>query len=393
MYQGYLMFDGEEIVNTHRASAYAATAGFSWVEGCSECSSIRAVDPAGYVSPKLDVEKPPWWDPAEPDSMDFLGVIGISISNTDDSMRQLTTTESAGDGGYVGGLRYSMRTVVVRALLIATSDCALGFGLGWLRTRDTESSCATGQVGMYECCPHIPASDCSDPLCVEQCVGSQWRIFYEARWTSGPTVLRRREMSSRGWMAEVEFTITCGDPFRYGMPVVTADAVTPMTERIIEQTIPVQQPVDAFALAPSRMLPPSLNARTMPLPDEWLRQSIPVASPGHFSTVVPVVTLDAVDGPADDVRVTLMQGGQVRSEFRLSTIPAGGTVTVDFRARSVTTESNGVVRVNNAYARSVSGSPMRWPKRFPAGEYEVLVDRANGAPVTASVAFMGRVGA
>lgn len=392
MFQGYLMFDGYEVVNTHRAQAYAATAGLPWVQGCSECSSILAAAEGPYISPLRDVVKPPWWNGTK-DSEDFLGVVGVSISNADDSMRDMEVTDGANDGGYIGGLRYTFRTIVVRAILIATTDCALGYGIGWLRFQDTENKCGTGQVGMYECCPHMSQADCNDPACVQQCTDDRWRIFYEARFTSGPTVLRRREMSSRGWMAEVEFTITCGDPFRYGLPVVAADAVTPDSVAVTEPTARAEELVDAFAVGTPYPTPPSLTRRSLEPREQWIRQTIEAPALGHFSTVVPVVTVAADDGPVEDVRVSLVSGGEVVAAFRLVSLPAGGVVTVDYRAKTVTTESNGNARLNNAYARSADGSLMRWPKRFPAGEYEVWVDRASGPPVTASVALMGRVSA
>ena len=390
MYEGYMAIDGLEVVNTHRAAAYAMTAGLGWVQGCQSCSSVvRAID-GEYVSPKLDVEKPPWWVEDNPDSMDFLGLIGVSVSNVDDSMRSVPVQSGAASGGFIGGLRFAARTITVRAIAIAASDCALGFGLEWLRGINADESCSAAVVEMFDCCPTLSQDDCDDPECVDQCVMNRLRMFYEARITEGPTVLSRREMPTRGAWAQIEFVVTAGDPFIYSFVPAIAAGV-PESEFVMDP-LDIEEPVsDPFSTSTPYPVPPSRSRGSLPPRGSWMRQSMPVTKPQYGNQFAPVVSLSTVGGSAEDVRVTLMSGGEPLSVFRLPFLPEGGTVTVDYRDRTVRTKADGVTRLNTGFARSESGAPMQWPKELLFNGAELLVDRAVGDPPLAiGVVAQGR---
>jgi hypothetical protein len=380
MYEGYLAIDGVEVVNTHRAAAYAATAGLGWVKGCSSCSSINAATGGSYQSPKLDEDKPPWWDEDNPDAMSFLGVIGLSVSNVDDSTRDVPVQAGASSGGFIGALRFTARSITVRALLVAADDCSLGFGLEWLRGINADETCATGVTLMFDCCPNVAQSDCEDPECVDACILSRMRFFYESRITEGPTVLSRRESTTRGAWAQVEFVITAGDPGIYSdlPPIVAAiPASDPISEELPDESV-VEDPFSVSTQYAFR--PESLSDRGLPARAEWTRQVVAAPKPPYGRFATPIITLATVGGDAEDVRVTFVSRGQSVGAFRLPFLPVGGTVTVNYRDRTVHTQAHGVARRNNAFARSVSGAPMVWPIELPADEVEVWVDRAPSDP-------------
>lgn len=395
MYEGWLEVGGVEVVNTHRAAAYARAGGLPWVHGCSYCSSVVAGLGGEYETPLLDSKRgdpPPWWD-GSIDAAEFFGLIGMSVQNADNSTRQIAVLSGAAGAGHFGALRFGVRSLVVRAIAVAASDCALGFGLNWLRGIDAGQTCASVTTRMYDCCPTVAQSDCDDPACIDQCVQRRLRLFYGTRITSGPTVLRRREVSGRGAMAEVEFVVTATDPAIYSyVPVYVAAS----PEAVLwEDPVPLPGPVevDAFAAPVGYAQPPSVQPTPRFLPrTTWERQEVAIPAPEFGTTVTPILRLESADF-VPSLRLTLLDGAGVEvGRWQMDGFPTGGILTMDFRARSVTTESNGVVRRNDAFVWDPSGGPARWPRDLPKGDYLLAVDRSVGSdPLTVGVTMLGRV--
>jgi hypothetical protein len=395
VYEGYLTIDGVEVINTHRATAYARAAGLPWVRGCSQCSSVLAGLEGEYETPLLDRKRgvpPPWWRDGVTDALEFFGLIGMSVSNVDDSTRRIEVLSAASGGGHFGPLRYQTRSLTVRAVAVAASDCALGFGLDWLRSLDSAVTCGSVTTEMYDCCPNVAASDCTDPVCVEQCIQRRRRMFYGTRIITGPTVLRRREMDSRGAMAEVEFVIVASDPFIYSAANVYAVA-EPQAVPWSDPPVPISAgSVDAFAAPVGYALPPSLARSPRFLPrTEWERQEVALPAPEFGTSVSPIIRLESAEF-VPSVRLTLVDHlGDSVGQWWMDGFPTGGIVTLDFRARMVTTESNGIRRRNDSFVWDAAGGPPRWPT-LPSDDYRLLVDRAPGtAPLMVGATVMGRV--
>jgi len=405
MYPGWLSLNGfggssVEIINTHRAVAYAQKAGMWWVQGCEECAPIGEVaNPDGYLTPLLDEKAgnpPPWWDGNNVrDSENFLGIIGVNMSGADDSTRQIDLIEGSLTGGYLGSMGFRARTIVIRAILIATDDCALGFGLAWLRAMDASQACYSSTFGLYECCPCMCAPECDDPACQAACVLPRRREVRSARLADGPKVLRRRPMSV-GIMAEVEMQVVAGDPALYTVDQVVAAFVTEGAVAHSDTQVRAAEPEDPFArYSPYSTAPARHNAvepRVRPRSD-WLRHVAEVPMPVGMAggDVVPTIRLWAPEGTAEDVRVTLRCDDADVADFRVPVVPEGGTVSVDLGRRRVSTESGGVERENLSFAMSGDGRLVRWPSALPRGEYEVVVDRAPWSPpVGVQVEIAGR---
>lgn len=401
MYAGWLTINGLEVVNTHRAVAYADTAGVAGIYPCSACSSVMAADPRGgrYRSPLLDTDnRPPWWPPegtdlATSDALDFLGVVGVSIDGVDDSMRDIKVTEGISSGGYLGPLRYRTREITVRAALIAGSDCALGYGLNWLRSVDSADNCDSSLVGVYECCPHVHAADCFDSACASKCIRPYGRVFRQARMTSGPHVLRRFDMTSRGVVAEVEFTIIAGDPAVY-TESLNPVLVVPESS-VYEEPPPVTTPVltDGFAVQPTLPPPPSsVPVPAFPPRQVWARQQLDVDGPIAGIQAKPTIVIES-DEDVADLRLSILgdTGGQ---QYVMGPFPAGGSVTIDFVERRVVTRSNGYEQVRNGYLLQPNGAPIAWPEALDASGYTVLLDRpSDAAPLRIGAVATGLVAA
>lgn len=385
MYSGFMAIDGVEVINNHRVAQYARYAGLFWVHPCTQCSSISAARGEDFVTPMKDEVKPPWWtDGTNSDELNFLGLMGLDFDNIDDSARDVKITPAAADGAYLGALRYKERSVTVRAIAVATDDCSLGFGLEWLRSVDTINDCDSSTVQMYDCCPHLAASDCDDPACAAECVDRRARELRNARITSGPTILTRRSMNTRGSFAQVEFVLTAGDPYIYSPPASVGMALRPSVEVFDPPAETTQRVVsDGFSLnAPVPVAPPSLAREPRFLPrDHWLRDVVVYPQPQFGREVAPSFTLWA-QSFIPDVRVTLIGPEGVAGVWRMTGFPDDGALTMDFGLRRVTTMSNGVMRTNPGFVEDGKGGPMRWPKRLPTGPYELWVDRSPGTALS-----------
>jgi hypothetical protein len=150
---------------------------------------------------------------------------------------------------------------------------------------------------------------------------------------------------------------------------------------------------DAFAVAAAPVRPPSLSPQPRFLPRTvWERQQVTVPAPEFGTSVSPIIRV-ASDVFVPSVRLTLSDAsGAIVGQWWMEGFPTGGKVTLDLRARMVTTESNGVSRRNDTFVTDPSGGPARWPRDLPKGEYVLAVDRALGTdPLAVDVTMMGRV--
>lgn len=318
MYVGYIAMgpddpfsqpvESVEVVNNMRAYSYARWAGLDWVMECDVCEGLDQITSGGkgFNSPILDPA--PWYDPNNPDTWGFLGVIGMEVTGASDSTRQANVSMSLTGVGVIGPTYMAPREMVVRALAIAQDDCSLEAGILWLRRQYslTLNPCGGDPMTFFDCCPCIcddvgsggpcwvevyrelrtDPDDC-DPVfwpttygelivgpppedeewcdwpdvygelrfgppgwtcCVEECLRPYMRQFHNSRVTSGPVIIRRPDMSC-GALAEIEFTIVAGDPMVHGMPGATVRAFMgdEATDPLIDDPLPTAPFVDPFA--------------------------------------------------------------------------------------------------------------------------------------------------
>jgi hypothetical protein len=207
MYPGWMIigtqdpigFPGDytEIVNSTRAYAYADYAGLCWLQDCSECDAAAVVTPGyPYTSPITDPA--PWYDENDPDSWGFLGVIGLDVEGADNSTRQATVTMGISGIGVIGPTYMGPRTLVIRALAIATDECALQYGLTWLRQQygTEQNPCGGDSLTFFDCCPCVCPDDAPGGPCwaetygelkgTPRCIGEAWWPLTYAEETFGP---------------------------------------------------------------------------------------------------------------------------------------------------------------------------------------------------------------
>lgn len=198
-----------EIVNTNRATAYARNAGLPWLDDCDSCGDIDPVIPNGtYTSPTMDPA--PWYNPRVPDSWGFLGLVGLEMTGTDTSTRRARVTNILGGGGVVGVTSHDPRTIVVRALAIASAECSLSYGLRWLNDQFVGEGCGGDSLVFFDCCPDA-ACDTGEDYPVGPCwpdtyaeliagpsCGPDWWPSTYAELKAGPPYLQATPMGGEG---------------------------------------------------------------------------------------------------------------------------------------------------------------------------------------------------
>jgi hypothetical protein len=267
-----------EIVNNARVFAYARNMGICWLQECEDCETANQVLPGGgvYTSPGQD--HAPWFDPDNPDTWGFLGVVGLDVQGDFTSTRAVTVSNAVTFGGVLGPPYFGPRTLVVRCLAVAVDECSLTAGLEWLNffAGNPEEPCLGDNLTFFDCCPCMcedddaegqcwpndydsfnagPACDTDnlwpatydelilgpDPslgpwclwpriyndlnagppswsCCAHSCVVPYLRQYYNAMITGGPTVIQHPKMNTSGAMAEFELTIVAANPAKHTLP-------------------------------------------------------------------------------------------------------------------------------------------------------------------------------
>jgi hypothetical protein len=173
--------DFVEIVNNQRVLTYAYNAGINWLQDCNDCDPASTVLP-GYPYVSVAADPAPWYDPNDPDSEGFLGVMGIDVTGEENSTRQASVAMSISGAGIIGPTYLGPRTMVVRALVVAEDNCSLQYGLTWLRHqyRSQHNPCGGDTMTFFDCCPCV----CDDPGKNIDC----WADTYK-QLKQGPTCL------------------------------------------------------------------------------------------------------------------------------------------------------------------------------------------------------------
>jgi hypothetical protein len=275
--------------------------------------------------------------------------MGLSVSATEDSMRQADVQQSISHGVIVGPLRYRPREMVVTALAVAADEEGMSEGLAFLRGHYEGSGAqqcgGTENLWFLNVCP-----SCSDnfivpdgqtpPAAMTQadcyaCFDAQARHYRGARVTQGPIVLRKTPLPSGGVIAEIEFTIIVSDPNEYtgvldlfnGPVTVTGEAVyDPAPAPPIMDAIDARLGYTRAAAAPRVSVPDEWTRYEMPLPD------VPVI--GSLDTVVYTYEVHAA-ADFDELRVGVAEGQFVVDGFEVPFLPDGYDIVVDNRTHEV----------------------------------------------------------
>lgn len=163
VYEHYLAFGGNEIVNSPRAYGIHQTAPClrDWMldPGCEGVRSALNDPPYTYEN----IESAPWYDPENPDvSSRFYGAYGLGFVGVADSTRQVQVVQGLGDGGSIGSMRKGVRQVRVRVSLLANGSDAMEYGRAWLESAldpgacgQHGGECGTADVAYFATCPPL----------------------------------------------------------------------------------------------------------------------------------------------------------------------------------------------------------------------------------------------
>jgi hypothetical protein len=133
MFQGWLSFAGNELLNEERFRAYQKelVPQIKMPTICSDEKELAVMlNDEPYRTPLLD--EAPWVDHDDPDTYGFVGAFPLSVSGLTDSTRTASVVENSIDGGAIVGRRRRAKEVRVTALLMGDTEAALAAGKRWL---------------------------------------------------------------------------------------------------------------------------------------------------------------------------------------------------------------------------------------------------------------------
>lgn len=171
------------------------------------CSQItKRSGQNNYQRPSYDPA--PWYDPANADSADFLGIFPDEIDLHPIAGRDVH--QRVPFGASIGPSRPKARVVSVKGTMYAASDAGMAYGERWLATRLNGGGCAAG------CAP--------DELGVLlTCNANGFRTLKKAGGVDGP-IYGGISNVRRCLLQTVGFQLITGNPYLLGDPVDAVDA-------------------------------------------------------------------------------------------------------------------------------------------------------------------------
>lgn len=229
-FDGFMCLGGTEIINASRLSQMIAAGHGPEGIQCRDCAPCPDLDKGlGYPDGYNPADNP-WYDPDQPESIDFAGLLVTSITGLEPGLFQRPVIETAGVGAILGQGRQSAPQVVVTGLIMAATCCAAEYGYRWLSTALRQSCnpgalCAGNDLLFLSCEPSFPDEDCpeNEGQDYEALLAPYYRTLKNAALVSGPIV---SSIIPRGCptchecaFMEVTFTLAAGDPCIYRDPV------------------------------------------------------------------------------------------------------------------------------------------------------------------------------
>lgn len=204
-YEGWVDYDGTEVVNHSRTVQLARALGVTSV--AIPPSKVAWIDAAVGGPDYSVIANAPWYDPNVPASAEFVGMVVLRIDGLDDSSLQSTAIEYVTDGGHSGRPRNTTQTLVFDARLIASTERGAEFGKRWIaRMLSHQKSgvfCAGADLTYFR---------------LASVSGNEKVHRRDVRLTRGLSITKKiRRACSAIW--SLTFTMTAADPFEYGAEV------------------------------------------------------------------------------------------------------------------------------------------------------------------------------
>jgi hypothetical protein len=304
-YDGWIEFNGVEIVNLSRVVQLSETLGIDtvWPDQASVDWIQTALSGVDYGL----VTATPWYDSENPASEEFAGLVPLSFVGLGDSSVTSSTVEYVTNGGKSGKARDATLPIVASVAIVASTPRGADFGYRWLdrtlRDGGADDFCAGARMEYFS----YKGGEAATPL----------RLHYrDVSLTRGVSVTSKRDTyCSATWLAT--FTLSANDPFEYGTPSLGADDVgggSSIPVFVMDcagvDTTPLYDPLNS----------PFVDPPTAPnfYPEGWEllpgtemdRFVEPLANPNASAlNVVPLVRLNA-QSPARFVRVCVWSESQ-----------------------------------------------------------------------------------
>jgi hypothetical protein len=200
-YDGWIEYNGVELVNLSRTAQLAETLGIDtvWTLPSSVQWIQDELSGVGYN----DISDAPWYDAGYPASAEFAGIIPLAVNGLDDSTLESTPVEYITDGGHSGKPRNSTLPLVWNVIIVASTDRGAEYGKKWLdrtlKDSGTRVFCSGADLRYFR------YASAGTPVMHRR----------DTRLTRGSSVTRKRRTDCAvSWW--VTFTMTAADPFEYG---------------------------------------------------------------------------------------------------------------------------------------------------------------------------------
>lgn len=417
MFRGWTELGGTELTNTSRLMAHTVmTPTNDLVLAGAQCSSTCRVDFIRYDDswPGLQaflgdapyiMTNAPWYDPAIPQSAEFLGIWVMKIEGDGPVPIDRTVNAAICSGGIATPNRDAHRVVTVEALLIGCTNPGVEYGLEWLACQLGAAKTYTGTTLDY-LMAH-PENSAAVPA-------SLMRTMNRVILTRAPERSAAHNSSSsqnrQGAMLTVNWEMSVLDPYVYGPPTsatITWDSIA--TESITWAHPPnCQDPLscDEIPVLASVTCVPNV-VDVSPAPPPVCAGCVPICAVETRTYELPnatgvfcrdqVYTFTVTADPGNDVSLNmwLRPCGETdicdRSNFlSLAGLPAGANIVADSilgRPYSVISGEQ-VDQVGIVY--TPSGAPWT-PAVVDASQcWELVVQNEPGLDYTVSVTVRGR---
>lgn len=413
---GWFLFNGTEIINTTRTEAYTKHFNVRWFKPVYEVDDLAwLVGDPDYTSPLQD--DAPWADPDKLDSYDFWGVYPLEVTGFEDSTVEAAVTESIIDGGYISKPRKKTRALVFSAVLVGASECAVEYGMRWLRTVLTTTPCFSADYGVcggVDLC-YLSCEPCIEEGCdtsSEVCYSRIGRQMHDLTTTVGPSVVDKMTMTDGGCAWRVTWTMVAANPAEFGVekPIVVGfldpEIEVPYPGGVVPEGAhydalgyvandplcpvavytPVYDPTCDLLAPPPDV--PGVPPTCFAFPANYRRHTfvIPASDIPLWEQVVPIIKLTTGTVEARNIRLRFYAdtfGTQnpdsdpcnYCGDIVFSYVPPSSTLVLDGADRDIYLDSVGIGRRRaDALATDSSGRPMDWPELSCGFGYVVTID-------------------
>ena len=221
----YIKLGGVEIVNSARLFEYLTSVG-SPLTTFSNCAcptfNNTIVGDEPYTTPDDPLSPAPWYDPDVPESVEFAGLMLLSIDGMDEYPVTRSTTTAVSGGASLGPTKVQARTLTFTAVLLGSTCCGVEYGLHWLAEAlngctTTGGSCDGDCLELYNCCPGTETTPA-------QFNDAHHRTLLRVGLTDGPRVTGRigdgcsntvGQCQSGADILTVEWTLTATTPWAW----------------------------------------------------------------------------------------------------------------------------------------------------------------------------------